>query len=124
MPSIKNLVDKLRVDYPQFTFSESDCFSWSPNEKTIYFSKKDDKNDYSPDLLHELAHALLNHSNYNSDIELIVPESQNPNRWLHKPIAFHYAVATYKLALAVKALVIHPRPTVHQLNFALLNIYP
>ena len=68
MPSIDSLIDKLQLDYPQFTFKKSDCFSWSPNEKTIYLGNSVDEN--IPYLLHELAHALLDHLNYTSDIEL------------------------------------------------------
>ena len=36
MPSIDSLIAKLQEDYAQFTFEESECFSWSPNKKTIY----------------------------------------------------------------------------------------
>lgn len=74
MPSIDNLISKLELDYPQFAFKKSDCFSWSPNEKTIYFNASNDNDSTS--LLHELAHAVLGHASYSFDVELVNMECE------------------------------------------------
>ena len=74
MPSTKDLISKLEKDYPQFSFKASEQFSWSPDEKTIYFNSGSD--EYPIYLMHELAHALLDHSNYDYDIELVTMERE------------------------------------------------
>ena len=75
MAQTNSLVKKLRSNYSNFQFKEGDTFRWSPDKKTIYFppdmSKQDEKI-----LLHELAHALLDHTDYDKDIELIHKESE------------------------------------------------
>jgi hypothetical protein len=72
MPSIASLISRLQTDYPQFLFKKASRFLWSPSDKTIYYADKND--DYAIFLLHELSHGLLNHADYNHDIELIVME--------------------------------------------------
>lgn len=74
MQSIKNLIPKLNKDYPQFIFKESNQFSWSPNEKTLFY-KTNDK-EHLIYIIHELAHALLKHSNYVYDIDLVKMERE------------------------------------------------
>jgi len=72
MLSIASLISKLRTDYPQFLFKKNSQFLWSPSEQTIYYT---DTNTADPIfLLHELAHGLLGHSDYNHDIELVAME--------------------------------------------------
>jgi hypothetical protein len=68
----KELAVILSRDYPKFTFEEGKQEQWSPKEKTIFY------NPAKPcfGLLHELAHALLDHSNYQNDFELIKLESE------------------------------------------------
>ena len=68
-----SLIKKLKSDFPQFIFSESDSFLWSYTDNTVYFVSKGGNYGY---LLHELAHALLNHVDYSRDIELIAMERQ------------------------------------------------
>lgn len=65
MVSIDSLIKKLRADYPQFTFTEGDIARWHHSNKTIYYT------DDTSTLLHELAHACLNHTSYHRDIELL-----------------------------------------------------
>ena len=81
MPSITLLVSKLQADHPAYTFTASDTFRWSPQEKRIYY---DQSSEDSASLLHELSHATLGHSQYNKDIELIEMERD----------AWEYAIAT------------------------------
>lgn len=71
MPSTTLLVAKLQQDYPALTFTVGDEFRWSPTDATIFYEARvsDDAS-----LLHELAHALLHHTTYLKDIELIEME--------------------------------------------------
>lgn len=72
MQSTTSLIPHLKTNYPNFLFKKADRFSWSPSEQTIYYIA--DNNPVF--LLHELSHALLNHSGYNRDIELVSMESK------------------------------------------------
>ena len=74
MPSTASLASKLQTDYPQFLFIKASRFLWSPSEKTIFYTDKN--NDNCIFLLHELSHGLLDHADYSHDIELIAMESK------------------------------------------------
>lgn len=74
MPLNHNLIDKLKADFPDITFKNADCFSYSPKDNTIQFNKKSP--DYPICLFHELAHGILNHTDYSRDIELVKIESE------------------------------------------------
>ncbi len=71
MRSITSLAIKLRADFTKFQFSSSDEFRWSPSELTIFYDKTSSD---CASLLHELAHAVLDHRTYAKDIELIERE--------------------------------------------------
>lgn len=73
MDSTTYMITRLKADFPNLTFQASDVFLWSPSEKTVYYdsSQLDEAN-----LLHELSHAVLNHSSYAKDIQLLEMESQ------------------------------------------------
>jgi hypothetical protein len=73
MPSIKELVQRLRADYPHITLAEEDVFRWSASTNTLTFVSGDNATLY---LLHELAHVLLHHHDYRLDIELLRQEMQ------------------------------------------------
>jgi hypothetical protein len=68
MPSITSLANSLQQKYPDFVFQADSEFRWSPQEKTIYYDQH--SNDLAA-LLHELAHASLDHQEYTRDITLI-----------------------------------------------------
>lgn len=70
-PLITSLVAKLQLDYPAYHFTKSHEFRWSPAEQTIFY---DDATNDSSSLLHELAHAVLGHTHYLRDIELLALE--------------------------------------------------
>ena len=74
MPSIASIVDKIALTHPTLALSVDDDFSWNPQTKTLH---------YHPEvphagslLLHELAHALLEHGSYTRDIELLKLERE------------------------------------------------
>jgi hypothetical protein len=63
---------KIIADFPQYKFKPGPQQHWSPKTKTITF----DDSEGVFGLLHELAHALLDHQTYKSDFELLQLESQ------------------------------------------------
>ncbi|MCL2174039.1 hypothetical protein FWH58_01955 [Candidatus Saccharibacteria bacterium] len=63
--NIQDLVAKLVGDFPKFEFETADVDHWSPDKKTIFYT------DSTTKLLHELAHAILGHTTFVQDIELI-----------------------------------------------------
>jgi hypothetical protein len=72
---LNNTSDKfiadLSKDYPEFKFKPAKQEQWSPKTKTIFFNSQ--KPCYG--VLHELAHAILGHSTYATDFELLRMES-------------------------------------------------
>lgn len=74
------LLDQLKSIYPELRFMPGDKFYWSPETSEIYY-KKDDKGKKARwSLLHETAHALLNHRSYQADFELVRLEVDAWNR--------------------------------------------
>lgn len=67
------LLNTLRNDYPTINFIiGTHCF-WSPQNQTITYTE--DKNKESVwGVLHELGHALLGHTTYKTDAELVQKE--------------------------------------------------
>lgn len=70
---MKPLVKALRKDYPELSFIEGDSLCWSPESKQVRF-RADDKKESVLGLLHEIGHANLGHSSYDTDIELLQKE--------------------------------------------------
>jgi hypothetical protein len=67
------LLTRVSQDYPQLHFSEGNVFSWSPKNKTITY-KTGPQKVRAWSLLHELAHAVLEHKSYQTDFELLLLE--------------------------------------------------
>ena len=70
MVKMRSLVAKLRTDYPDIAFAESDDFYWSAPDNTVYFDAHTGEAGDAM-LLHELAHARLKHADYTRDIDLV-----------------------------------------------------
>lgn len=68
-PPFTSLLKKIRDDNPTITFIAAETSRWSPDEKTIYFIASSPQGEY--ELLHELAHALLEHHDFTSDTHLL-----------------------------------------------------
>ncbi|HUC89930.1 MAG TPA: hypothetical protein VMR45_03945 [Patescibacteria group bacterium] len=66
------LVHKLQAAYPQFSFIVGKTPCWSPRINKICYAP-DQPNSISS-LLHELAHATLQHKKYANDIDLLRKE--------------------------------------------------
>jgi hypothetical protein len=69
---MEKLVAKLVVDYPQIQFSPGVTNCWSPQSNQILYAGADKAAEAS--VIHELAHALLGHKAYASDLELLRKE--------------------------------------------------
>lgn len=68
------LVKRLATDYPDFQFVVGETASWSPTARQITYI--DDTSEAAAwSLLHELGHALLDHTSYKSDINLLQKEA-------------------------------------------------
>ena len=85
MLSTVSFLDKLTTDYPEYTFRPGDHFLWAPSTLEIIYDPTD--KHIKEHTLHELAHALLDHCDYDSDIQLITMERD----------AWQYAKATLSL---------------------------
>ena len=75
------LLDVLRRDYPSLTFAVGKQFYWSPKSRTVHYNPNalsTDKGSWS--LLHEISHAVLGHSNFSTDFELL---SMERDAWQH-----------------------------------------
>jgi hypothetical protein len=80
MPSTSSLLPRLQADFSQWKFESGEHFTWSSNQQTIYFVDSGDP----AYLLHEIAHALLGHSSYDRDIDLIKLERDAWDTAVHK----------------------------------------
>lgn len=57
--------------YPSLTYIESDTFCWSPETREVMYVHSSDDETFTWSVLHETGHALLEHSTYKADFELI-----------------------------------------------------
>ena len=79
-----SLVEHLQQDYPKFSFVPDQVDAWSADRQEIRYRKPLSK--YA--ILHELGHALCNHTGYRLDVELLKLEV---DAWEKaKQIAPHY----------------------------------
>lgn len=71
-PSLDELLPKIAADYPDLEFIESAHFSWHAGKKHVSFNKTGKNAEHNTwALLHELGHALLGHTDFTHDIELL-----------------------------------------------------
>jgi hypothetical protein len=87
---VGGFIARLSRDYPQFEFKAGSQEHWSPKTNTITFNPSEPFTLMRYAVLHELAHALLGHSNYHSDFELLKLET---NAWeLASEVAQKYKI--------------------------------
>lgn len=90
MKDTVSFIDRVSKDYPQFKFRAGAQEHWSPKTRTVTYEVDNSPEGLKYGLLHELAHALLDHNSYKSDFELLKLESQ---AWqLASEIGRHYGV--------------------------------
>lgn len=73
---IDGFVVQLKKDYPQFKFKHGANDVWSPSNKTIFYNFNLPLRKLQYSLLHELSHALLGHTDYTNDFELLKMETE------------------------------------------------
>lgn len=71
---MRKLLLKLEEEYPHIQFKEGDYFYWSPKKTTITYSFATEHDKQEVTLLHELAHAVLDHASFTTDFELLLLE--------------------------------------------------
>ena len=67
----EELVKLLSADYPNFKFAQGKQEHWSPKSQTITYTTDKSWEEFSFGLIHELAHAILGHTDYKTDFELL-----------------------------------------------------
>ena len=73
---MEKLLASLRRDFPDLAFAPSDIFSWSSRKQTVNYAKVPADPVHAVwSLLHEMGHALLNHTTYQTDFELVKMEA-------------------------------------------------
>lgn len=68
---MESTLKQLQSAYPGLTFSAGQQFCWSPETQEIYYKTDAVENSDVWSLLHETGHALLDHSSYKADFQLI-----------------------------------------------------
>src|ERR1700761_218034 len=73
--TLDTLISRIATDYPDFVFVEGTRFSWRAGTRHVSFKKSDTRTRDAWALLHELGHAMLGHTDYRYDIELLQMEA-------------------------------------------------
>jgi len=69
---MKELLEKLRSDYPAIAFTKGATFFWSPKNSTVTYAAGSTQPEVAKwSLLHEVSHGILGHKRYLSDFELM-----------------------------------------------------
>ncbi|HMT19217.1 MAG TPA: hypothetical protein PKD20_04575 [Candidatus Saccharibacteria bacterium] len=74
MPELSTLISQIKKLHSTLLFVADKTFYWSPKDATIHFDKNASGNEAGWSLIHETGHALLEHTRYYSDIELVQME--------------------------------------------------
>jgi predicted RNA-binding Zn-ribbon protein involved in translation (DUF1610 family) len=87
-----SFVSFLQRDYPMFTFVEAPRFAWHAGQQRIAYRPQALENVQGTwAVLHELGHALLDHAEYECDIELLQMEVAAWEK--ARALAAHYTTA-------------------------------
>lgn len=78
MAATSSLSKKLARKYPTLSFERGDRAHWAPATRTVFYQPAEPHADWI--LLHETAHAVLDHQDYSLDIELLQLER---DAWHH-----------------------------------------
>jgi len=68
---LKDLIARLKSLYPELKFSAGTQFCWSPETQEIFYARGAKGSNSEWSLLHETGHALLDHTTYKADFELL-----------------------------------------------------
>lgn len=72
----KEFLARIAKDYPQYKFVKGKQEHWSPKRQTITYNPDQPLQKLRYSILHELAHAQLEHTDYKSDFELLKLEAK------------------------------------------------
>lgn len=67
---MEKFIHKLQAAYPDIVFAPSDIHSWSPKDRRITYYIDESEGSFWA-TLHELGHALLGHTSYDTDLTLL-----------------------------------------------------
>lgn len=87
---MEKLLDQLRTRFPALTFREGSTFCWSPKSKEIIYALSSSSDTAVWSLLHETSHALLSHTSYKTDFQLLSLELEAWER--AKELAYDFAM--------------------------------
>jgi hypothetical protein len=68
---MQHLIAKLNKEHPSLAFKAGDQFCWSPETNIIFYKDNENNKLAIWSLLHETGHALLKHTTYKADFELV-----------------------------------------------------
>ena len=68
---MQKLINKLQLKFPDYSFTPAKQFYWSPESKEIFYKANADDQYAIWSLLHETGHAVLGHTFYEADFELV-----------------------------------------------------
>lgn len=71
--SMERMLLRLQQDFPDISFTSGKVLHWSPNTCTIFYNENPTTEDLWG-LLHEVGHAIFEHKNYTSDMDLLKKE--------------------------------------------------
>ena len=94
-----SIVQHLVHDFPELAFESSDRFAWSPQQQTVFYLSSESP-DAIAQLLHEVAHGVLQHHTYQRGIELLTMERQ---AWEY---TVHHLAPRYGITLSMQDAVI------------------
>jgi hypothetical protein len=61
-------IPSIIADFPKYKFVKGDKSFWSSSKNIIYYNKN------TAELLHEISHALLDHTSFTTDVDLVQKE--------------------------------------------------
>ena len=68
---MESVLNQLRNRFPDLHFCEGSAFVWSPETQEVIYKTNALNESATWSLLHETSHALLNHTAYGTDFELL-----------------------------------------------------
>lgn len=68
---MEQTLNRLTIRFPGLAFREGKVFCWSPGTQEVIYNSASDPRTAPWSLLHEASHALLKHTTYNTDFELL-----------------------------------------------------
>lgn len=72
---MQKLINQLQARYPKLKFTPGKQFCWSPESGEIFYRQNAKGKTARWSLLHETGHALLGHTTYHADFELLKLEA-------------------------------------------------